>query len=78
MAGEVFRTIETIVALIVAVAIVALLVSPKARTSSVIQASASGLANNLGVAEAPVTGAAYQVNLSYPNESPWTASPFMG
>jgi PRD1 phage membrane DNA delivery len=78
MESSFFKFLETVVALIVAVAIVALLVSPKATTSNVIQASASGLANNLGVAESPVTGATYQIQLSYPNESPWQASPFMG
>jgi PRD1 phage membrane DNA delivery len=78
MESEFFRFLETVAALIVAVAIVALLVSPKATTSQVIQASASGLANNLGVAESPVTGATYQINLSYPQENPFGASPFMG
>lgn len=77
MESEFFRFLETIAALIVAVAIVALLVSPKARTASVIQASASGFANNLGVAESPVTGATYNIDLSYPHETPWGASPFL-
>lgn len=77
MESEFFRFLETIAALIVAVAIVALLVSPKAKTASVIQASASGFANNLGVAESPVTGATYNIDLSYPQESPWGASPFL-
>jgi len=75
MENDFFRFLETVVALIVAVAVIALLVSPKATTSQVIQASASGLANNLGVAESPVTGASYTVNLSYPTESPWDTSP---
>ena len=78
MESDFFRFLETIAALLVAVAIVALLVSPKAKTASVIQASASGFANNLGVAESPVTGATYQLDLSYPHDSPWSFSPFMG
>ena len=78
MESDFFRFLETIAALIVAVAIVALLVSPKATTSQVIQASASGLANNLGVAESPVTGSTYSLNLSYPNASPWDNSPQIG
>lgn len=78
MESDFFRFIETIAALIVAVAIIALLVSPKANTTGVIQAAASGFGNNLGVAEAPVTGASYTVNLSYPTDSPFSASPFMG
>ncbi len=78
MESEFFRFLETIAALIVGVAIVALLVSPKAQTSQVIQASASGFANNLGVAESPVTGATYAINLSYPTETPFMNSPFNG
>lgn len=78
MGGDFFRLVSTIVALIVTVAIVALLVSPKATTSSVIQASGSALGNDLGVAESPVTGSTYQINLSYPSESPWSSSPYMG
>lgn len=76
--NDFFKMVETIVVLIVTVAIVALIVSPKATTSSVIQASGSALGNSLGVAESPVTGATYSINLSYPNESPWSHSPFYG
>lgn len=78
MATDFFRFLETIVALIVGVAIIALLVSPKATTANVIQASGSALGNDLGVAESPVTGAQYQIQLGYPNETPWAQSPFMG
>jgi PRD1 phage membrane DNA delivery len=74
MGNDFFHLVSTIVFLIVTVAIVALLISPKATTSQVIQASGSALGNNLAVAESPVTGATYQVNLSYPSESPWDAS----
>lgn len=75
MGGDFFKLVETIVGLIIAVAIVALLVSPKATTSSVIQASGSALGNDLAVAEAPVTGASTPINLSYPNDTPWSSSP---
>ena len=78
MGSDFFKLVETVVALIVTVAIIALLVSPKAQTSSVIQASGSALGNNLAVAEAPVTGANTPINLSYPSETPWSTSPFMG
>ena len=71
MAKDFFTFIETIVALIVAVAIMALLLSKKANTIGIIQASASGLGNDLGVAESPVTGATYSINLSYPSSSPF-------
>lgn len=64
------KTLEaavTIAGLIAAIAIIALIVSPKAKTSSVIQSVASGYANNIAVAIAPVTGAVPQANLSYPD-----------
>lgn len=56
----------TIGTAIVGVAIVALLVSKKSQTPQVIQAAASGFGNALGVAESPVTGAQYNIDLSYP------------
>jgi hypothetical protein len=58
--------LTTIAGLIVAVAITALIVSKKSQTSAVIQASGSAFSNALAVAESPVTGATYNVNLSYP------------
>jgi hypothetical protein len=66
---EVRQTILGIVGLIVAVAIVSVLVSKKAQTPQVIQAAGSALGNNLGVAESPVTGATYHIDLSYPGET---------
>lgn len=78
MGSEFFRFLESIVALIVGVAIVALIVSPKAKTSSVIQAAASGLGNSLAVAEAPVTGASTPITLAYPSDNPWGGSAFIG
>lgn len=44
----------------------ALAVSKNATTSQVIQATASGFGNVLGVAESPVTGANISYNLTYP------------
>ena len=67
MGRDFFSFVEAVVALFVVVAITALLISPKARTSQVIQASGSLIGNDLGVAESPVTGATYQIDLSYPN-----------
>jgi len=58
--------VVTIALAIVGVAIVALLVSNKSQTAGVIQAAAAGFGNSLGVAEAPVTGASYNIDLSYP------------
>jgi hypothetical protein len=62
------EAVVTIATAIVGLAIVAVLVSRKAQTPAVIQAAASGFVNSLGVAEAPVTGASYTINTSYPNE----------
>lgn len=56
----------TVAGLIVTVAIISVIVSKKAQTPAVIQASGSAFSNALAVAESPVTGAQYQVNLSYP------------
>lgn len=67
--NSVTEMIVTLATLIVGVAILALIVSPKANTVGVIQAAASGFGNNLAVAEAPVTGAATNINLTYPNTS---------
>jgi hypothetical protein len=58
--------LTTIGTAIVGLAIVAILVSKKAQTPQVIQASGSAFSNALGVAESPVTGASYNINLSYP------------
>lgn len=56
----------TILTAIVALAVISVLVSRKAQTPQVIQSAGSAFSNALGIAEAPVTGANYSVNLSYP------------
>ena len=56
----------TIALAVVGLAIVSVLVSNRANTTGVIQAGASGLANNLGVAESPVTGAQISYATGYP------------
>jgi hypothetical protein len=58
--------IVTIATAIVGLAVVSVLVSKNAQTPAVIQASGSAFSNALGVAEAPVTGASYQLDLTYP------------
>ena len=60
------EALVTIATAIVGLAIVSVLVSKKAQTPQVIQASGSAFSNALGVAESPVTGATYAINLSYP------------
>lgn len=61
-----FESMTTIALAIVGLAIVAVLVSRRARTSAVIQAGGSAFANALGVASAPVSGVGYSPVLSYP------------
>lgn len=60
------EAVVTIATAIVGLAIVAVLVSKRAQTPAVIQASGSAFSNALAVAESPVTGASYSINLSYP------------
>jgi PRD1 phage membrane DNA delivery len=56
----------SIVAVFAGVAIVSVLVSNKSQTAGLIQAGASGIGNDLGVAESPVTGANISYSLGYP------------
>jgi hypothetical protein len=58
--------VVTIATAIVGLGIVSVLVSKKSQTPAVIQASGSAFPNALGVAESPVTGATYQIDLTYP------------
>jgi hypothetical protein len=60
------EALVTIATAIVGLAIIATLVSKKSQTPAVIQASGSAFSNALGVAESPVTGATYNLDLSYP------------
>jgi hypothetical protein len=60
------EAVVTIVTLVAGVAMLSVIVSKKAQTPAVIQAAASGFGNVLGVAESPVTGNSYNINLSYP------------
>ena len=60
--------ITTIALAIVALGVVSVVVSKKAQTPQVIQASGSAFSNALGVAESPVTGATYHIDLSYPGQ----------
>lgn len=61
------ENVTTIILSIVGLAIISVLVSNKANTTGVIQSAASGLANNIGVAESPVTGTNVSLQLGYPN-----------
>jgi ketol-acid reductoisomerase len=75
---KLFESIVTIAGLIVAVAIVSVLVSPKANTSNVVQSFASGFGNNLAVAIAPVTGANTPITLAYPGSGYFGGNSSMG
>ena len=61
-----FETLTTIALAIVGLGVVSVLVSKNAQTPAVIQSAGSAFGNALGVAESPVTGASYQIDLSYP------------
>lgn len=67
MMDKFLDTASTIALGIIAVGMVAVIVSRNAQTPAVIQASGSAFGNSLGVAESPVTGAHIQYDLSYPN-----------
>lgn len=64
--NDLTKGVVTILSLIVGVAILSVLVSPKAQTSQVIQSLASGFGNDLAVAQSPVTGNSVSINTSYP------------
>jgi hypothetical protein len=61
------EAVTTIFMGIIAVGILAILVSKKAQTPAVIQAIASGFSNSLAVAQSPVTGNKVNINTSYPS-----------
>ena len=67
--NSIIESVSTITLAVVGLAIVAVLVSRRANTAGVIQAAASGLANNIGVAQSPVTGANISLSLGYPNDN---------
>jgi len=72
------EAIVTILGLIIGVAVLSVIVSPKANTVGVIQAGASGFGNDLAVAMSPVTGAATNINLSYPTGGNGVGMPTFG
>lgn len=59
--------VVSVLTMLCAVAIIAVIVSKKANTANVIQAAASGFNNGLAVAVSPVTGATSRPVLAYPN-----------
>lgn len=67
--GQLTDAALTIVLAIIGVAILAVLVSRKSQTTSVIQAAASGFSNALGMAMSPVTGTSASIDTSYPRSA---------
>lgn len=59
------ESVATIALAVIGLAIVAVVVSRNSNAAGIIRAGASGLANNIGVAISPVTGASYSPDLSY-------------
>lgn len=66
--NQITEAIVTIASLIIGVAILSVLVSPNAQTSSVIQAGSSGFVNALATAQSPVTGNRVDIVSSYPSQ----------
>lgn len=71
MGSDFFRALEGVAVLLGTVAIISVLVSKNAQTGAVIQDTASGFSNALGVAISPVTGNSYQLNLGYAGAGPF-------
>lgn len=63
----ILEAVVTVLIAIVGVAVIALIISPRAKTSQVIQATASGFSNSLATAMTPVTGEHVKINTSYPS-----------
>jgi len=61
------ETIVTIVGLIVGLAVLGLVLSPKSTAVPLAQTFFSGLGNDIGVAGAPVTGNSVSLSLAYPS-----------
>jgi PRD1 phage membrane DNA delivery len=78
MMDKFWDTVSTIGLGIITVGMIAVIVSRNAQTPAIIQSSASGFGNDLGVAESPVTGAGYSIDLSYPGSGLTGFSPSLG
>jgi hypothetical protein len=61
------EAMTTIALAIVGLGFASVIVSKKAQTPQVIQATGSAFSNAMAVAESPVTGAQTNINLSYPS-----------
>jgi hypothetical protein len=70
-----WEALVTITGGIIAVALLAVLVSKKSATADVIHAAGSAFGNSLGVAVSPVTGQQYRIDLSYPSSGGFGSLP---
>lgn len=61
--------IITIALMIGGIALASVLVSRNANTTGVIQAAGSAFGNDIAVAQSPVSGANFAINLAYPSEA---------
>jgi hypothetical protein len=66
MSDNLITALVSVVVAIIGLAALATVLSPHARTSSVIQAGATGLATDIAAATSPVTGGLGNVSLSWP------------
>jgi hypothetical protein len=71
------ETLVTIGSLIIGIAALSVILSPKATTTKVIQATASGFSNALAVAQSPVTGYAVNIDTSYPDSNSFAGLPHL-
>ena len=69
MSDNLATGVVSIVLGILGVATLAVIFAPKAQTANVIQAGGSALANNIAVAQAPITGVSLSPVLAYPSSS---------
>lgn len=67
--NAVTEAMVTIFSAIIGVAILSVILSRKSNTTGVLQAFGSMFGNALGVATAPITGSAVNLNLSYPGNA---------
>ena len=67
MNSNIVDSLITIGSMIIGIAALSVLLSPKSTTVAAIQATASGFSNALGTAMTPVTGASQMLDTSYPD-----------
>ena len=65
MFNSLVEGVITIALAIIGLAIISVILSKQSNTAGVLQAGASGLGNDIAVAESPVSGASVSPNLSY-------------